>query len=86
MLQHHTQGTLAGPIISILIIALATGGIKVNVSPLIAEQYTGARQTIRVLKSGEGVIVGPNFTIQRIYLYFYLMVCPLSLRADPRGD
>ena len=45
-----------------------TGGIKSNVSPLIAEQYRGTRQKIRVLKTGERVIVDPAITIQRIYM------------------
>jgi proton-dependent oligopeptide transporter, POT family len=79
MLQHHTEGTFAALIVSIIIIALGTGGIKANVSPLVAEQYTGTRQTIKVLKSGERVIVDPNATIQRIYLYFYMLVSPPSL-------
>ena len=51
-----------------IIIGIGTGGIKSNVSPLIAEQYRGTKQTIRVEKSGERVIVDPAITIQRIYM------------------
>lgn len=51
-----------------IIIGIGTGGIKSNVSPLIAEQYRGTKQTIRVEKSGERVIVDPAVTIQRIYM------------------
>ena len=51
-----------------------TGGIKSNVSPLIAEQYTGTKQSIRILGSGERVIIDPTITIERIYTYFYLCI------------
>lgn len=51
-----------------IIIGIGTGGIKSNVSPLIAEQYRGTKQTIRIEKSGERVIVDPGVTIQRIYM------------------
>jgi proton-dependent oligopeptide transporter, POT family len=51
-----------------------TGGIKSNVSPLIAEQYTGTKQAIRILSSGERVIIDPAITIERIYTYFYLCI------------
>ena len=57
---------LGGLITAMIVIGLGTGGIKSNVSPLIAEQYRGTRQTIRVEKSGERVIVDPAVTIQRI--------------------
>lgn len=49
-----------------IIIGLGTGGIKSNVSPLIAEQYRETKQRIRVEKSGERVIVDPAVTFQRI--------------------
>ena len=57
---------LGGLIAAMIIIGLGAGGIKSNVSPLIAEQYRGTKQTIRVEKSGERVIVDPAVTIQRI--------------------
>lgn len=70
----HAYG---GFITSILIIGLGSGGIKANVSPLIAEQYHSRGPFVKVLKNGERVIVDPDVTIQRIY-----MVClkdfPLS--------
>jgi proton-dependent oligopeptide transporter, POT family len=53
---------------------LGKGGIKANVSPLIAEQYTNTKQMIKVLKSGERVIVDPAVTVQRIYMIFYLCI------------
>ena len=57
---------LGGLIVAMIVIGLGTGGIKSNVSPLIAEQYQGTRPTIRVLKSGERVIVDPAVTIQKV--------------------
>lgn len=57
---------LGGLIAAMIVIGLGAGGIKSNVSPLIAEQYRGTKQTIRVERSGERVIVDPAITIQRI--------------------
>ncbi|KAI9675580.1 MAG: peptide transporter ptr2 [Caeruleum heppii] len=65
---------LGGLIAAMVVIGLGTGGIKANVSPLIAEQYRGIKPTIRILKSGERVIVDPALTIQRIYMIFYLCI------------
>lgn len=64
-----------------IVIGLGTGGIKSCVSPLIAEQYTNTKQKIRVLKSGERVIVDPAVTIQRIYMIFYLCINVGSLSS-----
>ena len=50
---------------------IGTGGIKSNVSPLIAEQMTETRLKIKTLKSGERVIQDPSVTYQRIYMIFY---------------
>lgn len=59
---------LGGLIAAMIIIGLGTGGIKSNVSPLIAEQYRGTKMKIRFEKSGERVIVDPAITVQRIYM------------------
>ncbi|KAL4758401.1 uncharacterized protein BDW70DRAFT_170384 [Aspergillus foveolatus] len=55
-------------------VSLGTGGIKTNVSSLIAEQYTGPGETIRVLKSGEIVAVDRDLTFQRIFTTFFLVI------------
>lgn len=65
---------LGGLIAAMAFIGLGTGGIKSNVSPLVAEQYRQTKMTIRILKSGERVIVDPAITIQRIYMIFYLCI------------
>ncbi|KAF3916750.1 hypothetical protein ABW20_dc0107340 [Dactylellina cionopaga] len=76
---------LGGFICAIILIGLGTGGIKANVSPLIAEQYTRKRMVIKTLPSGERVILDPALTIQRIYMVFYLSVNigSLSVLATP---
>jgi POT family proton-dependent oligopeptide transporter len=47
--------SLSGLLLSLFLIGIGTGGIKMNVSLLIAEQYTGPGRTICVLKS-EGIV------------------------------
>ncbi|APA16014.1 hypothetical protein SS1G_10121 [Sclerotinia sclerotiorum 1980 UF-70] len=76
---------LGGFITAILIIGVGTGGIKSNVSPLIADQYTRKRMAIKVLENGERVIIDPTVTVQRIYLIFYwcINIGALSLLATP---
>ena len=66
---------------TILTLHRGTGGIKSNVSPLIAEQYTRTKQSIRNLDSGERVIVDPAMTIERIYTYFYMCINVGSLSS-----
>ncbi|KAK6532044.1 hypothetical protein TWF694_003207 [Orbilia ellipsospora] len=76
---------LGGFICAIILIGLGTGGIKANVSPLIAEQYTRKKMAVKTLPSGERVILDPALTIQRIYMLFYLSVNvgSLSVLATP---
>jgi POT family proton-dependent oligopeptide transporter len=54
-----------------VVIGFGTGGIKSNVAPLIADQYTRHRMAIKIDKQGNRVILDPAFTIQRIYMMFY---------------
>lgn len=65
---------LGGLIAAMIVIGLGTGGIKSNVSPLIAEQYDNTVPFVKTLKSGERVIVDPATTIKRIYMIFYMMI------------
>lgn len=57
--------SVPGLVFALWTIGLGTGGIKTNVSSLIAEQYTGPKELIRVLSSGEKVVVDRELTIQR---------------------
>jgi len=72
---------LPGFIVALICIGLGTGGIKANVSPLIAEQYQESRHRIKILKSGEKVVVSPELTIQRIYMIFYMAINVGSLSS-----
>lgn len=67
----NNGAALGGLAAAMTIIGLGTGGIKSNVSPLIAEQMTETKMKIKTLKSGERVIQDPNLTFQRIYMIFY---------------
>ncbi|KAJ5767052.1 uncharacterized protein N7511_004668 [Penicillium nucicola] len=63
-----------GLIAAMVIIGLGTGGIKANVTPMCAEQYKNAEPALKRLKSGEIVIVDPELTIQRLFMWFYWVV------------
>ncbi|TFK95693.1 peptide transporter PTR2B [Pterulicium gracile] len=69
----NTDGAVGLLALSIVVMGLGAGAIKANVSPLIAEQYTGKLRK-QVLPSGETVIYSPPLTIQSIYLYFYAAI------------
>lgn len=66
--------SLGGYIAAVIIIGIGTGGVKSNVSPLIADQVPKTKPVIKVLKSGERVIQDPNITIQNVFMFFYLMI------------
>ncbi|KAK2806130.1 hypothetical protein FQN51_008084 [Onygenales sp. PD_10] len=80
----HGAG-LGGFIASIIVIGIGTGGIKSNVAPLIADQYTRKKMAIKTTAKGERVVIDPALTIQRIYMIFYacINVGSLSLLATP---
>ena len=63
----NPNGALGCFIITIIIMGAGTGGFKLNISPLIAEQQTGELH-VRTEPSGERVLVDLALTIQRIYL------------------
>lgn len=72
---------LGGLVGAMLVLGLGTGGIKSNVSPLIAEQYTKTKPVLKTLKSGERVIVDPAVTIQSLYNIFYWCINVGSLSS-----
>ncbi|KAL5365330.1 POT family-domain-containing protein [Aspergillus floccosus] len=63
-----------GLIASMVILGLGTGGIKANVTPFCAEQYQKVHAYVKTLKSGERVIVDPNLTVERMFMWFYWAV------------
>ncbi|KAL1593892.1 ATP-dependent DNA helicase chl1, partial [Paraconiothyrium brasiliense] len=74
-------GAFPGLTTAMIIIGLGTGGIKSNVSPLIAEQVQSTKPFIRHLPSGKRVIVDPEVTVQRIYMIFYMCINVGSISA-----
>ncbi|OJD11749.1 hypothetical protein AJ78_07538 [Emergomyces pasteurianus Ep9510] len=76
---------LGGFVVAIITIGIGTGGIKSNVAPLIADQYTRKKLAVKTNKKGERVIIDPALTIQRIYMVFYacINIGSLSLLATP---
>ncbi|ORZ08140.1 POT family-domain-containing protein [Absidia repens] len=70
-----------GLVVSLIIIGLGTGGIKSNVSPLVAEQYTAKTPYTKTLKNGKMVIVTPQATYQKIFNMFYWGINVGSLSA-----
>lgn len=80
----NPDGAVGAFSVGLIIFGIGVGGFKPNISPLIAEQYESLhpKQYIKVLLSGERVIVDPTMTISRIYMYFYLMVNVGSLTGQ----
>ncbi|KAI9272742.1 POT family-domain-containing protein [Phascolomyces articulosus] len=70
-----------GFIVAVIIIGLGTGGIKANVSPLVAEQYRSRTAYVKTLKNGDRVIVTPQATYQKIFNMFYWGINIGSLSA-----
>lgn len=71
---HDRELAFPGMLLSLLLIGIGTGGIKTNVNSLIAEQYTGPKGAVRVLKSGEKVVVDKDLTLQRYFTHFYFIL------------
>ncbi|KAL6707878.1 ATP-dependent DNA helicase chl1 [Coniothyrium glycines] len=65
---------LPGLLVAMIVIGLGTGGIKSNVSPLIAEQVRSNKPFVKQLSSGRKVVIDPELTIQRIYMLFYMCI------------
>ncbi|KAF9053598.1 PTR2-domain-containing protein [Hymenopellis radicata] len=59
--------------LAVVVMGIGGGAIKANVSPMIAEQYTGKLRKV-TLASGEDVLISPAVTIQRIYNWFYAAI------------
>lgn len=65
---------MGGIVTAMVVLGLATGGIKANVTPMCAEQYKDTKPVLKTLKSGETVLVDPELTIQRMFMWFYWVV------------
>ncbi|BAO42231.1 peptide transporter PTR2 [Kluyveromyces marxianus DMKU3-1042] len=71
---NHRTSSLGGYIVSLILIGIATGFIKSNLSVLIADQIPKTKPRIKVLKNGTKVIEDPNVTMQNVFMFFYLMI------------
>lgn len=67
----NPKGSLGAFIISLVNLAWAAGFIKPSLSPLLCDQSPVRVPTVKVLKTGERVIVDPQVTLQRWLLFFY---------------
>ncbi|CAB4419192.1 unnamed protein product [Rhizophagus irregularis] len=67
------KAAFPGLIVSMIIIGLGTGGIKSNVSPLVADQYTRTKPYVKST-GNKKVIVDPKITIQSLFHWFYLAI------------
>ncbi|CAK4025003.1 peptide transporter PTR2-A [Lecanosticta acicola] len=70
----NPSGALGCFAVGLVIMGLGTGGFKSNISPLLAEQIPQTRPKVITTKKGERVIVDPQVTYSRVFLYFYLMI------------
>ncbi|ODV61997.1 Ptr2p [Ascoidea rubescens DSM 1968] len=73
--------SFGGFIAAIIIIGLGTGGVKANVSPLIADQIPTFTSYVKTNKKGERVIVDPAVTYQTVFMVFYLCINVGSLSS-----
>lgn len=58
-------------LISLFLLAIGAGIFKPNVAPTILDQYKHQKPYVRVMPSGERVVVDPETTVQRTMLIFY---------------
>ncbi len=56
----NQNGAMACFVIALIVMGVGTGWFKSTISPLIAEQVNGSKQSVQVLKTGERVIVDPS--------------------------
>ncbi|KAF6817289.1 oligopeptide transporter [Colletotrichum sojae] len=68
------ENSLSALLVGMIILGIASGGVKPNLSPLITEQLDIEHLTVRTLKSGERVVVDPAITVNRVYNWFYLFI------------
>uniref|UniRef100_A0A1D1YXP9 Putative peptide transporter ptr2 n=1 Tax=Anthurium amnicola TaxID=1678845 RepID=A0A1D1YXP9_9ARAE len=70
----QAKAALPGLIVSMIVIGLGTGGIKSNVGPLVADQYTRTKPYVKMENGEKKAIVDPKITIQSLFHWFYLAI------------
>lgn len=68
------NAAVGGFITSIILIGIATGLIKANLSVLIADQFPKRGAKVITKKNRTKVVEDPNITIQNVFMFFYLMI------------
>ncbi|CAF1487195.1 unnamed protein product [Adineta ricciae] len=61
---------LPGLIVAMIVIGVGTGGVKSNVSPLMADQYTRKTPIVKEI-NGKKKIIDPKITMQSLFNWFY---------------
>lgn len=79
--QYMDTAGEGGLIAFMVVVGLAAGGIKPNVSTLVIEQYKNTKLYVKTLRSGERVIVDPAITVRYIFSVFYICICSGSLSS-----
>ncbi|ABN66728.1 proton-dependent oligopeptide transporter, POT family [Scheffersomyces stipitis CBS 6054] len=67
----HGDAAMAPTVLAIITLAFGTGFIKPNLLPLLMDQYREKTDVVKVLPSGEKVIVDRQKTLERMTLIFY---------------
>lgn len=67
----HGKAALAPTVLAIVTLAIGTGFIKPNLLPLLMDQYPDKRDVVKVLPTGEKVILDRQKTLERMTLIFY---------------
>lgn len=65
---------LAPTVIGIVTLAISTGFIRPNLLPLLMDQYKLKQSMVKVLPSGEKVVVDREKALERISLYYYWII------------
>lgn len=58
-------------VIGMITLAFTSGFIKPTIAPMIADQCTVKKQHVKILETGEKVIIDPNATVERMLLLYY---------------
>ncbi|CCH58700.1 hypothetical protein TBLA_0A09120 [Henningerozyma blattae CBS 6284] len=70
--SHNTA--MGGFIVTLILVGIATGMIKANLSVMIAEQIPKRKRRVITKKNGTRVIEDPDITIQNVFMTFYFMI------------
>lgn len=63
---------MGGLITAMITIGLGTGGLKACIAPMCAEQNPDTEAHVKTTKSGERVVVDPNLTSARVFMWLVL--------------